>query len=259
MEPIARGTPEPSETSPQAPGSGGADPGRRPGAAGLWLSAVVAALLAGAVSGAAGEWTRELSRPSDKESAQHYIWSALNQSMARHFGRNGAIVYGTLGGLLGLALGAAGGLARGSGSAAVAGATGLVLGAAAGASSAYVLLPWQWLHRADYATSMSLVPVLVHCGLWGGLGAAAGFAYGLGREGADAAALVRGALGGLVGALIGTVVHELVVALGFPTVRTDEVFATTTVTRMLPHLCVALFTAAGAVALLQAKPARSAG
>jgi hypothetical protein len=226
---------------------GGPRGGRGP-SAGLWSAALVAALVAAFSSWGAGEATYRTYQPSEAAAAQSYRFKELNEQTAIANARNGAIVFGTLGGLLGLALGLAGGLSRLSVPGALAGAAaGLVLGAAAGALPAFGIMPWQWMHRHDDPTSTTLVPILIHVGLWCGLGAAAGLAFGLGRVGPKAAALVVGAFGGLAGALAGTVVHELVAALAFPMDRTDEPFAPTALTRLLPHLCVALFTAAGAV------------
>src|SRR5689334_14267567 len=72
------------------------------------------ALLAGLVSWFWGEVVLDHFKPSQKASAEHYAFAALNLEMGRVNALNGALAFGTLGGLLGLALGLAGGLSRSS-------------------------------------------------------------------------------------------------------------------------------------------------
>ena len=136
-------------------------------------------------------------------------------------------------------------------------AVGLILGAAAGALPSFAILPWQWQNRNDDPSSTDLImPLLIHGGLWCGLGAAAGLAYGLGRGGLKPRPLLEGALGGLIGAAIGTVFYELVGAMAFPLAKTTSPFSATASTRLLARLSVAVFTALGAVVLLHSGPSR---
>ncbi len=157
--------------------------------------------------------------------------------------------------------GVAGGLSRRSAGGALAGgAAGLALGSAAGALPSFAIMPWQWEHRLDDPGTLDLMtPLLVHCGLWVGLGCAAGLAYGLGRNGARPAPLFAAALGGLVGAAVGAAVYEVVGASLFPLARTSFPISESAATRLLAQLCVAGFTALGAALSLRLAPRRPGG
>ena len=88
--------------------------------------------------------------------------------------RNGMMAYGLLGGALGLTLGLVGGLTRRSAGGAVLGAlVGLAAGAAAGALSTRGLIP---VYENTVRLYNIVYPVLVHAGIWGSIGAAAGLA-----------------------------------------------------------------------------------
>src|SRR5205823_4510487 len=100
--------------------------------------------------------------------------------------------------------------------------------------------------------------LLIHGGLWCGLGGAAGLAYALGRRGLKPGPLLEGALGGLIGAAIGTVFYELIGAMCFPLSRTTSPFSATAPTRLLARLSVAVFAALGAVVWLNSGRSRSA-
>jgi hypothetical protein len=219
---------------------------------------LAAALLSGAASGLVGEAAYNHFQPSDAASGQRFDFTRLNVEQAQANARNGAMVYGALGGLLGLGLGLAGGLSRRSLGAAVTGAAvGLMLGAAAGGLPPFAVMPWYAGHRADEPSATTLLPILFHVALWCLLGAAAGLAYGLGRDGPRPARLFHGALGGLIGAAVGALVYEVVGALVFWDARTNETFAATTAARALAHVCVAVFVALGAVLGLEPRGHRA--
>jgi hypothetical protein len=254
MQPHEADPPGSVPSPPPAPAAAPAHrPARAQAAAGMWLTALGAALLAGAVSGLIGERTHKHFQPPAEVAEALNPGSLntvlLNLETSKAHGRNGAVVYGTLGGLLGLGLGLAGGLARRSITGAIAGGiVGLILGAVAGALPSFAVMPWIWYNRHDNADASSLlVPILVHGGLWCALGAAAGLAYGLGRTGLNPAGLLKSAIGGLVGAALGVVVYDAIGFGLFPLSRTDESFAASITTRMLAHLCVAVFVALGTV------------
>lgn len=253
-------SPDPIPPEPAAPAAASVGPAApRPAAAAGWPMALTAALLAGVAAWLVGEATLGYFKPPLSISERYDRgFAALNQAQAKANGENGAVAFGALGGLLGLALGLAGGLSRRSVGAALAGAfVGLTLGAAAGALPAFVIAPWQWHHRSDDPDNAQLLmPLMLHAGLWCGLGAAAGLAYGLGRAGAKPGPLVAATLGGLVGAAAGTVVYEVVGALGFSLSETTNPISSTSSTRLLARLCVAGFTAAGVVLSLQAARGR---
>jgi hypothetical protein len=163
--------------------------------------------------------------------------------------RSAALAYGGLGAALGLALGAAGGLARRSSRAAIAAAvTGLLLGGAAGAGATLSLVPLYHAARAatpdDEVTNDLALALRTHCGIWVAVGAAGGLARGRGLGGG--ARTARAVIGGVLGAALATVVYEFGGAVVFPVAETFRPMAVTPAPRLLAHLCVALFTAAGA-------------
>lgn len=247
--------PPPEAPEPAAPSQG--PPAARSAATRTWLVVVATALLAGALSWLVGEAAYDYFQPSEEAARQQYDFSALNREMAVAGGRNGAVAFGALGGLLGLAMGLVGGLARRSAHGALgAGLAGLVLGVAAGALPAFVLVPWHVQNRNNDPASLNLLtPLLVHIGLWCLLGLTAGLAYGLGRYGLERTALLKAALGGLIGAVVGAVVYEMIGAVAFPLSRTNEPISVTAATRLLARLCVAGFVAAGVLfALRPAEP-----
>jgi hypothetical protein len=218
--------------------------------------ALAAAVLTAVGAWQVGERMHDHFGASVKASTARFDFSQLNKEMAIANGKNGAAVFGTLGGLLGLSLGFVGGLSRRSAIAAVSAAVfGLILGAAAGALPAFVVMPWQWNHRHDDPFNASMIqPMLIHAALWSALGAAAGLAYAIGRARPSLPSLAEGLLGGLLGAVVGTAVYDLVGAVEFPFAKTSEPFAETSGTRLLAHLCVAAFVAAGVLAVYRLRP-----
>lgn len=159
--------------------------------------------------------------------------------------KNVTLSSGLFGGLLGAALGAAGGFGRRSAAAARRAATiGLGAGALAGSGTALaiVTLYYRWfLHLGPEGL---VVPLLMHAGTWGAIGAAGGLAFGLGlgRRGQVAQAV----LGGLLGACLGTALYEIVGALAFPMSRTYQPAAVDATPRLLARLLVAGLAATGA-------------
>jgi hypothetical protein len=222
----------------------------------LW-PALTAALLAGGAAWWVGERTYNHFQPSEEAASNPYIFAALNREMKVVNARNGAMTFGALGGLLGLALGLAGGLTRRSRAGAVLGGlVGLVLGATAGALPSFGIMPWHWEHHTDDPSSINLgIPLMIHAGLWTAIGAAAGLAYALGRGRVRPLPLLAAIFGGLVGAAFGTAIYEVVGAVAFPLSRTSDPFSETTATRLLARLCVAAFVALGLALALPEPPA----
>jgi hypothetical protein len=216
-------------------------------------------MLAGVAAWLVGESTFDYFKPSEAAAENYRDASALNREMLGVRARNGALTFGVLGGLLGLALGLAGGISRRSSHGALMGAvTGLILGTAAGALPSFGVMPWQWRHRNDDpSTTQLLMPLLVHIGLWSGVGLAAGLAFGIGSRGFTPSRLFEAALAGLVGAIVGTFVFEMMGALLFPLDHTADPFSETPSTRLLARLCVAVFVGLAAVRSFPSNPARN--
>jgi hypothetical protein len=225
----------------------------------LWIPILGLALLAGVAAWLVGEFTFNYFRPSLAASENYRSSAALNREMIVVSARNGAVTFGLLGGLLGLAMGIAGGVIRRSSSEALLGAlAGLILGTAAGALPALAIMPWQWRHRNDDpSTTYLLVPLLLHLGLWSGVGLAAGLAFGVGSGGSKPFRLFEAALAGLAGAMLGTFVFEMVGAFLFPMERTADPFSASSGTRLLARLCVAGFVGLGVIRSLPSSSARN--
>jgi len=258
---------------PASPGTGavpGTDPvtpvgptmtGREPSLSrNLWPLALAAGLGAGLLSWGCGEFTHGWFNPNIKDVPASMrgnqvtltpYWKTLTEVGYR---KRSALAYGTLGASLGLALGLAGGLARRSaGGAVVAGLAGILLGAGAGAGASSGLVPryYQMIERTSEADAASnMVPgLLLHAGVWGAVGLAAGLALGLGTG--DRNRTVLAMIGGGMGALLGAFVYEFVGLLVFPFLQTGMPLASGSVPRLLAHLAVAVFTAAGATLTAQ--------
>jgi hypothetical protein len=165
-----------------------------------------------------------------------------------------AAIYGLLGGGVGLALGLAGGWSRGPGRSRWSlAALGLVAGAAAGALLPLVLVP---IHSRQYDpdTEDLIFPMLIHGGMWGAVGLAAGFVHGLARGGIQPA--IKAALGGLLGAGLAAAAYEVIGAVAFPLDQTANPFAKQWMPRLLSFVLVALLVAIGAATGLQERRAR---
>ncbi len=251
-------TPQDSASTGSEPGVAAPTPGPKPAMVDpgspvrIWILLMALALLAGTGAWLVGERTFEYARPSRAAAANMRDYTALNQEMPGVNAINGALTFGVLGALLGLALGLGGGLFRRSASSAVIGAlAGLILGAAAGALPSLVVMPWQWRHRNDDPATLDLlVPMLMHFALWGAVGLAAGLAFGIGSSGTRPFRLIEAALAGLAGAMLGTFVYEIAGAILFPFAQTTSPFSATSGTRLFARLCVAGFVALGAIRAL---------
>jgi len=264
MQPHDADSPNPAPPPPPEPPApvsefAGVAADRRPPAR-TWLVASAAALLAGVAAWLVGEATLDYYKPSKEAAEQLRNFVALNREQSIANGRNGAIAFGALGGLLGLGLGVAGGLSRRSTGAALAGGfVGLTLGAVVGALPAFAIMPWQWYHRHDDPYNADLVkPLMYHFGLWGGTGAVAGLAYGIGRSGLRLVPLVKTTLGGLIGAVVGTLVYELIGAMALPMSDTADPIPPTALGRVLARLCLVVFSALGVVLAIELQRRRGA-
>jgi hypothetical protein len=245
--------PPPTTAAPDAP---------RP-RAGFPVVPLVLAVLAAAATWPVVETYREYFQASDKAKAEAYNFVPLNRETKEANGKNGAICFGALGALLGLALGVSGGLGRRSGgSALTAGLVGALLGLAAGALPSFIAMPLAHEHKDDML-SQPAIGLGIHLGLWVPLGAAAGLAYALGRFGGSPRHLILGFVGGLIGAALGTIAYEVVGAVFLSMHATQYPFAsdieppdTSHFTRLFSLLCVAIGATLGAVAATNSVPRR---
>ncbi|GIW86585.1 MAG: hypothetical protein KatS3mg108_0909 [Isosphaeraceae bacterium] len=226
---------------------------------GFPLVPLAAAILAAAVAWPVVERFHAHYQPSAKAAAEAYNFGPLNAETKQANAKNGAICFGALGGLLGLALGLAGGLGRRSGGwAAVAAVVGGILGVAAGALPALPLMPEAHEHK-DAMLTQPAIGLGIHLGLWVPLGAVAGLAYALGRYGLSPRHLVLGLVGGFLGTALGTLFYEVVGAVALPMHATHNPFASLAdaapgdwnATRLFSLICVGLGSATGAVVALR--------
>jgi hypothetical protein len=235
------------DPSGTATGSGDSRPdgGRR---AGRWTTLAVG-LVVGGLAWLAGE-AAERAFPARREWATNRLGVrtlGVTPRTAADAGiRNVALSSGLFGGLLGAALGAAGALGRRPAAVAVRRAAlfGLGLGGVAGSGMALAIVPLYYRRFAILQPEGLVPPLLMHAGIWGAIGAAAGLAFGLGRAGRGPAA-VKALLGGLAGAVLGAVLYEVIGALAFPMSRTFQPTAADWPPRLLARLLVAGFAALG--------------
>ncbi|WP_152054398.1 hypothetical protein [Tautonia marina] len=160
-----------------------------------------------------------------------------------------------LGGLLGLGLGVVGGVVRGSGrSAGIAGLSGLVLGAGAGALATQALMPVYFQFYNPDQDDL-IVAILIQGAIAAAMGAGVGAALGVGIAGGWGEArtrdgrgvVVRSLVGGLFGAVLGILVYQIVGVMAFPLDQTSKPLSTSSGSRMLALVAVAVLVALGAV------------
>ena len=167
--------------------------------------------------------------------------------------RNGALAFGVLGLFLGGCLGLAGGLARRSSFAVAAGGLGSVLGFAAGVGASLALLPFCIASRFRHPDNELVISFVMHCAIWGLVGALAGLAFAVGLG--ERPLWVRALTAGFAGALVGAVAFDLIGAVAFPGAKTDDPISQTWVTRLMARLLVTLATAAAVSLVLRPVPA----
>jgi hypothetical protein len=213
----------------------------------IWALALTAGLIAGFASWLIGEWLHGRFVPPNARTGRRLSAEQI-QSRRRAIDASqvleGAVAFGALGAVTGLALGLAGGCARGSARAAlIAAIAGSIFGGAAGAIVPRILLPIYFrLYNPD--RDDLILSVVIQGGNWSVIGAAAGAAFGIGLG--DRGRTLRALLGGLLGATAGALVYETVGALALPNIGTSDPISPTWGTRLFARLAVTIFTSAGA-------------
>jgi hypothetical protein len=164
--------------------------------------------------------------------------------------QNAAVAYVLLGAILSLILGVTAGCFLGRFSiprVLVAGLAGIVLGASFGAASSYGLTP---IYFGRMGTADVTLSLLIHLGIWTGVGAAAGVAFGLGSGSRDV--LVRSLVGGITGAALGTILFDLSGAF-FPLAHTERPLSQEAGTRLAANIILCLCVASGIVVVASQK------
>src|SRR5262245_14870968 len=207
-----------------------------------WLLVLSAGLISGLASWLMGEVTREwfvVTRPLNPgppSLEEQRVARAEHESAET---RTVALALGWLGGALGLMMGLAGGLVHGSVPAGgKIGLAGLVVGALAGVVAALALMPiyFHLVDRDPLSRNSLAIPLLIHIGLWWPIGAACGWALGLGLG--QGRIIPKAVLGGFAGAILGSILYDLVGALVFPLAMTTKPISVTWGSRLLAHLFV---------------------
>jgi hypothetical protein len=230
-----------------------------------WALTLAAALLAGLVSWALGEWAVVHFAPRPEEILREAhrsgsTWHATVKLERVALMRSSLVSYGSLGALLGFALGLCGG--RTLRSNVMAASSGLVVGGLGAMAGAWLFLPIHF-RDVDFALANTIerglvVPLTVHAGMWVPIGLAAGLALGISLGGV--ARTIRTVVGGALGAAVGTVVYDLVGSLTFSAGPTAEPIPTTLWLRLIAHVGIALFATAGALTIaFHLNPRRSPG
>jgi hypothetical protein len=211
----------------------------------LWILALTAGLMAGVASWLAGEADILQVAPEkvlfQGMGGQSFEPTLLTVRVAEQ--QTAVRVFGVFGAVTGLALGLAGGLAGYSKRrAGIAAGVGLVVGGIAGAVAPLAVLPIFYLAGGPSSDDM-IPPLFMHAGVWMGVGAAGGLAFGIGLG--DRRRAFATLLGGAVGAVIGAIIYEVVGAIAFPRDMTASPISTSWETRLLARMLVSFLAAVG--------------
>jgi hypothetical protein len=239
------------EHTETAGSAGRPGPARRADRLVIW--ALGAGLLAGAVAWLVGEATVQTFRPKmvTMDTPVGRMTAAPTEELKRTDVKNATLAFAVQGACLGLALGLAGGLAQGSARAgAAAGLAGTILGGALTLGASLAMQPVYYSNlQLDQVDQGLGVPMLVHGGIWGAAGLAAGFAFGLGLGGGRSS-IARMAAGGLLGALLAAFLFEATGAMAFPKAATTRPLSLTPESRLMAKLMASMISAAGIVSLV---------
>jgi len=204
----------------------------------MWTLALAAGLAAGLIGWLLAE--SALTRGTDLVRERRMNEPPLASTISI---RDAMVSFGTLGALLGLGLGMAGGLIGRSGRrAGLAGAAGLVLGGLTGAGMARALGPIYFdnLNANDMTYALE-----VNGGIWGGVGAAAGLAFGLGLGGS--ARMLRIAVAGFGAGLLAMALFVFAASILSPRAMADRPISSNPGSRFAALVLLALMVSAGTV------------
>jgi hypothetical protein len=229
----------------------------------IWL-VLASGLVAGVLATAGGELTyavihTDLRYPPNFETLSGVEKTLIRgrvrfQARSADETRKAVAAFGLLGAAVGLVLGLVGAGAGGpKGSSRLAAVAGGVWGAAAGAGLSRLLVP-MCLEASDLQTGV-LFMLLTHLAIFGGVGAAAGWALAWGSG--EHRLTLRCMIGGVVGALLGTMLGDVINLIAFPLLRMYEPVPVKPLPRLILNLWVAIAVAAG-VALAARKRLRGA-
>jgi hypothetical protein len=159
--------------------------------------------------------------------------------------KNGALAFGLLGCLTGLAMGIGGGVAgRAPLRGVVVGVGAMILGGLVGAGASLALIPFFFQGLVPDPSDL-LTPVMVHAGIWGAIGAVGGLAFAIGmsrwRQLPDAI------IGACIGSALATILFHCCGEMLFPESSSTQPLASWSTVRLMAMLLVSLAVALGAV------------
>lgn len=214
---------------------------------GRWMTiALLAGLVAGIASFAAGEFSYVYHKAplSTFSIGMIRTTAAKTEDVNATVAKNAILTFAILGIALGATLGAAGGLIRRTPLRAVfAAVAGAVLGGLAGWLASVLFLPLFFRRLVPDPNDLTL-PALIHGGIWSAIGAMSGLAFGFGTG--SGRRMLNAASGAFLGAVIATILYEVIGVAAFPASQSTDPMANSWVVRLLARLLVSLFVAAGA-------------
>jgi hypothetical protein len=218
----------------------------------LWVSGIVAGIVAGSASGLVGEGVYGWFDPNIGPASIHAPAAQQSGRVALIEGleiNRVALAMGIGGGLTAFSLGLAGGLAaRSIRSALLTSLGGLILGAFTAVAGSYSIMPYYIRNRNFFGESF-LAPLLLHAALWLPIGATGGLALGSSLGGWRRTA--RTIAGGLFGAALGTLLTEFMTYALFPLSNASLPLSDSGIVRMTAPLVIVLSGAMFALASLR--------
>jgi hypothetical protein len=239
----------------QGGGESGSSPARSEFAR-VWLISLACALLAGVIgwlasSVADGYW-HWVGRLNDAESVGRdrrdpVFTQKLAEARIAAETKNTALALGIFGGVLGLTFGAAGGFCRGSNRLALLGGMiGLALVAAAAVAASFQIAPLLFKYMGKPPNPSA--PLICHTALYAIIGGMGGLVFGVGFKGWSQA--LRAMLAGAMGAALGSIVYNVTHTIAFPLEWDFSPLPGKETSRLIAHLCAAVFSMVCIVAVL---------
>jgi len=213
----------------------------------VWAITLAGGVVAGLVSWVGGELAHGAFKPRLVQVVLMFGQTVMRPSASTSNAadvKNAALAFAILGGVTGLVMGFAGGLAcRSPWRGVIVGLGAQALGALVGALASLALVP---LFHRELVPDLNdlLSPIMIHAGIWTGIGAVGGLAFGVGMG--CGRRLLRPIGGACLGAVLAAVVFHVVSGGLFPDSGYTGPVATSSLVRLMAMLLVTVLVAAGA-------------
>ena len=213
----------------------------------VWLIALSAGVVAGLIAWIGGEFAHNAFKPQLFKVEVIAIGTTSQPSRESLIAadiKNATLTFAILGCVTGLAMGLAGGMAgRSPGRGVLVGLAAQAAGSIVGALACLALLPLSFRGLVPDVNDL-MTPILIHGGIWMGIGAVGGWAFAVGiRSGLH----VLNAVGaGCIGGFLASVFYHLLSGGLFPQVNSTEPVADSAVVRLLAMILVTVLVAVGA-------------